>query len=73
MKFYGYYNDLAPLGAERPAGDNKMMFELKTVKGAIQRMERYAKGQPFKLYSYTNFYNNSTFEHIITMLVPGNA
>ncbi|PHS35663.1 MAG: hypothetical protein COA82_03370 [Alkaliphilus sp.] len=40
---------------------NRLLFQLKTPKGAIARCKKHFSGQPFKLYSYHNFYDNSSF------------
>lgn len=57
MKFYAYIpdkNDNEPLGTE-----GKLLFELKTINGAIKRCEKYLK--VYRLYTYTNFYDDKTF------------
>lgn len=71
MKFYGYVptkEGKEPLGTE-----GRTMFELETVPGAIRKMRRYAStvkspklsAPSFKLFSYTNFYDESTYKQII--------
>lgn len=60
MKFYSYTpdkNDNEPCGTE-----GKMIFELKSLRGAINRCN--ITGRPYKLYTYTNFYDDKTFQLI---------
>ena len=62
MKFYGYEPDF--YGKEPVGSDHKVLFELKTVRGAVNKMQRLSSNwlRGFALYSYTEFYNSSTFE-----------
>lgn len=63
MNFYAYKGKHA-LGNEPLGTDNKMIIkDLKSVRGAIKRCKSMW-GQNFKLYSYTEFYNNHTFKEI---------
>jgi len=70
MKFYSYIvnrnlifiNSVLPF---EPCGsDGKMIFELKTVQGAIRRCTKLYTEKEFKLFTYTNFYDNKTFKEI---------
>lgn len=63
MKFYAY----APKDGKEPMGtDRKLLFELKSIKGAHRRAqrvlgERYGE---YVLFTYTNFYNDKTFKKV---------
>jgi len=63
MKFYAYKWDV-PLGTEPLGTDGKLLFELKTVRGAMNRCKRYLKTSDFRLYTYTNFYDDKTFKQV---------
>jgi len=61
MKFYAYIpkeDGSAPMGTA-----NKLLFELKTHKGAIRRAGRLL-GNPFCVFTYRNFYDSKTFKDI---------
>lgn len=58
MKYYAY-KGTASLGSEPCGSDGKMMFELKTDAGAIRKVEKMFKS--FRIYSYTNFFDDKTF------------
>lgn len=60
MKFYAYKGDYE-IGHEPCGTEGKLMFELKTTRGAIKRVRGIFKSSPFKLYTYTNFYDDNTF------------
>ena len=59
MKFYAYIPDKN--GREPLGTDNRTLFELKTVQGAIRHATKRLKTQEFCLFSYRNFYDNETF------------
>jgi hypothetical protein len=62
MRFYAYKGRV-PLGKESLGTSGKMLFQLKTVDGAIRRTLRYF-GPDASLYTYTNFYKDSTFKKV---------
>lgn len=65
MKFYAY---VPTQGGGEPTGTtNRTMFELKTLKGAIERCRRLFKRDDFVLQTYTNFYDNKTFKTVKDM------
>ena len=78
MNFYAYFvsgeiNDKTftdePLGT-----DNRMIWkDLKTVHGAVSRIQEYLKAQEkgWKIFSFTNFYDNKTFK--LVALKPKNG
>lgn len=52
-------------GTEPMGTANKMIIhDLKTVRGAINRCKRVWTGKEFKLFSYTRFFDNSTFTQL---------
>jgi hypothetical protein len=61
MQFYAY-NSHAELGNEPLGTDGKLLFELKTYSGAVRRVQHCFKNTPWNLYTYLNFYDNSTFK-----------
>jgi hypothetical protein len=64
MNFYVYRGHY-PLGSE-PLGTmgKSVWHDLKTQRGAIQRANRLYGLGGYKLYAFTNFYNNDTFREI---------
>ena len=63
MRFYGHWYD-ADLGDEPCGGSNRTFFELKTVAGARRRMQRFANGRPWRLWTFTRTYNNATYREV---------
>lgn len=64
MAFYAYLGD-AELGSEQVGSSGRMIIpELKTVKGAIRRCNKYWSGKEFRVYSYTDFYDERTFKRV---------
>jgi len=63
MKFYAYLGS-QELGKEPLGTFGKMLFELKTRQGAKNRCRRIWGDKEFRLYTYTNFYNDSTFKEV---------
>ena len=61
MKFYAYVPTKE--GREPVGGDRKLIFELKTVAGAHKRA-RSVLGARYRLFTYTNFYRESTFRKV---------
>ena len=71
MKFYAYIprkgNFYAghPKTGDAPVGSgNQLLFELKTVAGAHRRARSVFKSKPYKLFRYTNFYDEKTFHQV---------
>lgn len=60
MQFYIHVGDM-PLGSEPCGTDGKLLFKLKTLRGAINRGKAAFVGKTFTVYSYSNFYDSSTF------------
>lgn len=62
--FYAY-KGTAPLGSEPVGGDGKLLMkDLTTPAAAVRRCRQVFKDAAFKVYSYTNFYDNKTFHEI---------
>ena len=60
VNYYGYIS--REDGSEPTGSEGRILFTLKTKSGAIKRCQRVL-GKRFKLYTYTNLYNNNT--HIL--------
>jgi len=76
MKYYAYLGteDLgkepcgmcSPLPPNGPsAGISKILFELKTDRGALARARKQFESFPFRLYRYTDIYDSLTFREVI--------
>ena len=61
MKYYAYVQ--LDDGTESVGGDRRLLFTLKTDRGAYNRAKR-CLGDRFTLKSYTNFYDDNTFRTI---------
>lgn len=61
MKFYAYKPD--SIGREPMGTADKLLFELKTYKGAIRRAIRIL-GKRVEVFRYTDFYRASTHTRI---------
>lgn len=68
MQFYSYITETpdAPGLTDDPiAGDRRVIeWDLKTTRGAVARRRRLWEGKSFKVFSFTNFYDNKTFRLI---------
>lgn len=64
MGFYAYLGN-AELGSE-PLGsfDRMVITDLKTKQGALRRCNKYWVGKEFRIYSYTDFYDESTYRRV---------
>ncbi len=64
MSFYAYLGDYE-FGTEPLGTGNKMIIpDLKTARGAIRRCNKYWKGKVFRVYSFTDFYDDSTYRRV---------
>lgn len=62
--YYAYKGD-AELGSEPCGTEGRHVWEdLKTTKGAVRRMQGLYGNKSFKIYSFTDFYDNKTFKLI---------
>ena len=64
MGFYAYIgND--ELGSEPLGSFGRMVIsDLKTARGAFRRCNKYWKGKVFRVYSFTDFYDESTYRRV---------
>ncbi len=62
MKFYAYKGQYK-LGNEMLGTEGRILFNLKTIRGAMNRCDK-AFGKDFTLYSYINFYDDDTFKRL---------
>lgn len=62
----GYYAYIPTKDGKEPLGtENRLIIrDLKTVRGVINRCKTAFKDKTFKLYSFTNFYDGSTYKEI---------
>ena len=65
MQFYSYTTETpdAPGQTDAPIGSSGRSIDrdLKTVRGVVRRLERAWPGKSFKVFSFTNFYDDNTF------------
>jgi hypothetical protein len=71
MKFYAYVprkgNFYAghPKTGDAPLGtEHQLLFELKTIAGAHKRARGVFKTRPYKLFIYSDFYDEKTFRRV---------
>lgn len=64
MGFYAYLgND--ELGSEPLGSGNRMVIrDLKTARGAIRRCNKYWSDKAFRVYSFADFYDESTYRRV---------
>ncbi len=60
MRFYAHAGT-SILGSEPCGSNGRFLFELKTTAGAIRRCRRVFGDEPFRLYSFSSFCDDSTF------------
>ena len=64
-QFYTYLTDepQAPGMLDEPIGSDGRFIDrdLKTVRGVVNRIKRARPGKSFKVFSFTNFYDDRTF------------
>lgn len=61
MKFYAYVPDK---NGNEPMGTfGSFLIDLKTLRGAINRVKSYGKTN-FRIFTYTNFYDEKTFTKV---------
>ena len=70
MNFYSYTTETpnTPGLADEPLGSGMRSIDrdLKTVLGAVNRMKRLSPGKSFKVFSFSNFYDDKTFRLVHT-------
>jgi len=70
MNFYSYTTETpnTPGLADEPLGSGGRFIDrdLKTVRGAVNRMKQTWPDKSFKVFSFTNFYDDKTFRLVHT-------
>ena len=70
MNFYSYTTETpnTPGLSDEPLGSGGRFIDrdLKTVRGAVNRMKKVSSGKSFKVFSFTNFYDDKTFRLVHT-------
>ena len=70
MQFYSYITETpdAPGQTDEPIGSygRSIDRDLRTVRGVVRRLEKAWPGRSFKVFSFTNFHNDSTFRLVHT-------
>ena len=70
MNFYSYVTETpnTPGLADEPldSGMRSIDRDLKTVRGAVNRMKRLSPGKSFKVFSFSNFFDDKTFRLVHT-------
>ena len=70
MQFYSYITDEphAPGMIDEPVGSDGRFIDrdLKTVRGVVNRIRTARPGKSFKVFSFTNVYDNNTFRLVHT-------
>ena len=72
MQFYSYITDEphAPGMIDEPVGSDGRFIDrdLKTVRGVVNRVKKARPGRSFKVFAFTNFYDDKTFQLVHTHL-----
>ena len=67
MQFYSYTTETpgAPGQTDEPLGTGGRSIDrdLRTVRGVVRRLEKAWPGKSFKVFTFTNIYDPSTFRH----------
>jgi len=70
MNFYSYTTETpnAPGMIDEPVGSGGRTIDrdLKTIRGVVRRLERAWPGKSFKVFAFTNFYDDKTFRLVHT-------
>lgn len=70
MQFYSYVTKTpnAPGMEDEPIGSDGRSIDrdLRTVRGVVNRLKRAWPDKSFKVFSFTNFYNDKTFRLVHT-------
>lgn len=69
-QFYSYFTTTpsSPGMTDEPIGSDGRFIDrdLKTVRGVVNRIKRARPGKSFKVFSFTNFYDDKTFRLVHT-------
>ena len=67
MQYYSYVTETpaAPGQTDEPVGSGGRSIDrdLRTVRGVVRRLEKAWPGKSFKVFTFTNIYDPSTFRH----------
>ena len=67
MQFYSYTTETpdAPGQTDEPIGSGGRAIDrdLKTLRGVVNRLKKAWPGKSFKVFTFTNIYDPSTFRH----------
>jgi hypothetical protein len=67
MEFYVYVteNPYSPNWIDEPVGGDgrTIIRDLKTLRGVVNRMKKSWPRKSFKVFTFTNFYDQKTFRH----------
>ena len=67
MQFYSYVTETpdAPGQTDEPVGSGGRSIDrdLKTLRGVVNRLKKAWPGKSFKVFTFTNIYDPSTFRH----------
>jgi len=70
MQFYSYVTDepRTPGMADEPVGNGGRSIDrdLRTLRGVVNRLKKAWPGKSFKVFTFTNFYDNRTFRQVHT-------
>jgi hypothetical protein len=70
MQFYSYLTDEphTPGMTDEPVGTGGRSIDrdLRTLRGVVNRLKKAWPGKSFKVFTFTNFYDNRTFRQVHT-------
>jgi hypothetical protein len=70
MQFYSYVTETpdAPGQTDEPVGSGGRVIDrdLRTVRGVVRRLEKAWPGRSFKVFTFTNLYDDKTFRLVHT-------
>ena len=70
MQFYSYITETpdAPGQSDEPIGSGRRAIDrdLRTVRGVVRRLEQAWPGRSFKVFTFTNLYDDKTFRLVHT-------
>ena len=75
MQFYSYTTDTPYIEgmADEPVGtlDRRIDCDLRTIRGVVNRLKKVWPGRSFKVFAFSNFYDDRTFRQVFTHVVRG--
>ena len=64
MAFYAYLGNDELCSQQLGSSGRMVIPALKTARAAIRRCNKYWKGKEFRVYSFTDFYDESTYRRV---------